>query len=39
VHTDQVIPVTSRLLADLPVRDITISDPPIESVIEQAFNG
>jgi ABC-2 type transport system ATP-binding protein len=39
VHVDQIIPVTSRLLADLPVRDITISDPPIESVIEQAFNG
>ena len=31
--------VTSRLLAELPIHDITISDPPIESVIEQAFQA
>lgn len=31
--------VTSRLLNELPVHDITISDPSIESVIEQAFHG
>jgi len=30
--------ITSRLLAELPIHDITIADPPIESVIEQAFN-
>jgi ABC-2 type transport system ATP-binding protein len=30
--------VTARMLADLPIHDITISDPPIEDVIEQAFN-
>lgn len=39
VRADQVIPVTTRLLAELPVHDITISDPPIEAVIEQAFQG
>jgi hypothetical protein len=27
------------LLADLPIRDISISDPPIEEVIEMAFEG
>jgi ABC-2 type transport system ATP-binding protein len=30
--------VTARMLADLPVHDITITDPPIEDVIERAFN-
>jgi hypothetical protein len=30
--------ITSGLLADLPIHDITIADPPIEDVIEQAFN-
>ena len=39
VKTDEVTRITSRLLADLPVRDITIADPPIEDVIEQAFNA
>lgn len=29
--------VASRLLADLPVADLTISEPPIEDVIEQVF--
>ncbi len=29
--------VTSRLLADLPVLDLTIEDPPIEDVISRAF--
>jgi ABC-2 type transport system ATP-binding protein len=29
--------VTSRLLADLPVTDLTVEDPPIEDVIEQVF--
>lgn len=29
--------VTARLLADLPVVDLTIEDPPIEEVIEQVF--
>ena len=39
VRADQVTSVTARLLADLPVHDITITDPPIESVIEQAFQS
>lgn len=38
VKADEVTRITSRLLADLPVRDITIADPPIEDVIEQAFH-
>jgi len=38
VKAEDVTRVTSRLLADLPVHDITIADPPIEDVIEQAFN-
>lgn len=31
--------VTSRILSEMPVHDITISDPPIEAVIEQAFHS
>ncbi len=38
VRAEDVTRITSGLLADLPVHDITIADPPIESVIEQAFN-
>jgi ABC-2 type transport system ATP-binding protein len=38
VRAEEVTRVTSGLLADLPIHDITITDPPIESVIEQAFN-
>ena len=30
--------VTGRLLADLPVADLTVEDPPIEEVIEQVFD-
>jgi ABC-2 type transport system ATP-binding protein len=29
--------VTARLLADLPVIDLTVEDPPIEEVIERVF--
>jgi ABC-2 type transport system ATP-binding protein len=29
--------ITSRLLADLPVIDLTVEDPPIEEVIERVF--
>ena len=39
VKAEEVTRVTSRLLADLPIHDITIADPPIEDVIEQAFNA
>ena len=31
--------VTARLLADLPLADLTVEDPPIEDVIEQVFAG
>ena len=39
VKAEDVTRITSKLLADLPVHDITITDPPIEDVIEQAFNS
>lgn len=39
VKAEDVTRITSRLLADLPIHDITIADPPIEDVIEQAFNS
>jgi ABC-2 type transport system ATP-binding protein len=29
--------VTSRLLADLAIADLTVEDPPIDEVIEQVF--
>ncbi|MEW5938182.1 MAG: ATP-binding cassette domain-containing protein [Chloroflexota bacterium] len=38
VRAEEVTQVTSRLLADLPIHDISITDPPIEDVIERAFN-
>jgi ABC-2 type transport system ATP-binding protein len=31
--------VTGRLLAGVPVADLTVADPPIEEVIEQVFSG
>ena len=37
VPAGDVAAITSRMLADLPIRDLTIEDPPIESVIERAF--
>jgi ABC-2 type transport system ATP-binding protein len=37
VKTEQVAQVTARLLAELPVLDLTVEDPPIEDVIERAF--
>jgi ABC-2 type transport system ATP-binding protein len=33
----ETAPVTARLLADLPVDDLNVEDPPIEDVIEQVF--
>jgi len=39
VRTEDVTVVTARMLADLPIHDITIADPPIEHVIAQAFEG
>lgn len=37
VPKQQAAAVTGRLLGDLPIEDLTIQDPPIEVVIEQAF--
>jgi ABC-2 type transport system ATP-binding protein len=38
VKAEDVTRVTSQMLADLPIHDISIADPPIEDVIERAFN-
>ena len=38
VKAEDVTQVTSRMLTELPIHDITIADPPIEDVIERAFN-
>jgi len=38
VKVDEVAAVTARILADMPVADLTIEDPPIEDVIERAFH-
>ncbi len=37
VPAGDVTAITARMLADLPIHDLTITDPPIESVIERAF--
>lgn len=33
----QAAAITARLLNDLPVVDLTVEDPPIESVIDQVY--
>ncbi len=38
VPKSETATVTGRLLADLPVIDLTVEDPPIEEVIEQVFS-
>lgn len=38
VPADDIAAITSRLLSEQPVQDLTIEDPPIEAVIERAFN-
>jgi ABC-2 type transport system ATP-binding protein len=38
VKAEDVTKVTSKMLSELPIHDITITDPPIEDVIERAFN-
>jgi len=38
VKAEDVTQVTSRMLSDLPIHDITITDLPIEDIIERAFN-
>ncbi|HEX9018286.1 MAG TPA: ATP-binding cassette domain-containing protein, partial [Anaerolineaceae bacterium] len=37
VPAGEVTSITARMLAELPIHDLTIEDPPIESVIERAF--
>jgi ABC-2 type transport system ATP-binding protein len=37
VPAEQVTSITARMLSDLPVHDLTIEDPPIETIIERAF--
>jgi ABC-2 type transport system ATP-binding protein len=37
VPKDETARVTSRLLADLPIIDLTVEDPPIDEVIERVF--
>ena len=37
VAAGDVAAITSRMLAALPIHDLTIEDPPIEDVIERAF--
>ena len=39
VDAGEVTAITAHILQELPVHDLTIEDPPIESVIEQAFQG
>ncbi|MEP7135902.1 MAG: ATP-binding cassette domain-containing protein [Chloroflexota bacterium] len=38
VKAEEVTTITARMLSELPIHDITITDPPIEAVIERAFN-
>ncbi len=38
VKAEDVTRVTSRMLSELPIADISITDPPIENIIERAFN-
>jgi ABC-2 type transport system ATP-binding protein len=38
VKAGEVAAMTSRMLSDLPIQDLTIEDPPIEDVIERAFH-
>lgn len=37
VPAGEVAAITARMLKDLPIYDLTIEDPPIETVIERAF--
>ncbi len=39
VPRSEAATVTARLLANLPVADLSIEDPPIEDVIDQVFSG
>ena len=35
----QTAATTARLLSELPIKDLTIEDPPIEDVIERVFSS
>jgi ABC-2 type transport system ATP-binding protein len=37
VHRNEVPATTARLLAELPVADLSVSDPPLERVIDQVY--
>jgi ABC-2 type transport system ATP-binding protein len=37
VHRSEVPATTARLLAELPVADLSVSDPPLERVIDQVY--
>lgn len=37
VRADEVAPAVSRLLAALPVADLTVEDPPLEEVMKELF--
>jgi ABC-type uncharacterized transport system ATPase subunit len=37
IRRDRVSAATARILADLPVLDITVAEPPLESVIDQVY--
>ncbi len=39
VSREKAPAVTARLLAELPVADLSVEDPPIEDVIDQVFSG
>ena len=37
VHREQIAATTTRLLAELTVADLSVEDPPLESVIDQVY--
>lgn len=39
VHKERVSTTTARLLAELPVADLAVENPPLESVIDQVYRG
>lgn len=39
VPASDVAAITARMLAELPIHDLTIEDPPIETIIERVFQA
>jgi ABC-2 type transport system ATP-binding protein len=37
IHRERVPTTTARLLAELPVSDLSVEDPPLESVIDRVY--